>query len=38
MDNFGQAVEYVQTTFPDWDLSSEVVYRLMMAVRRRLIK
>ena len=33
--SFTDAVEYVQSTYPDWDLSSEVVYRLMMAVRRR---
>ncbi|MBR1632814.1 MAG: hypothetical protein IJ686_03575 [Bacteroidales bacterium] len=35
LPSFADAVEYVQSTYPDWDLSSEVVYRLMMAVRRR---
>ncbi len=35
LPSFADAVEYVQSTYPYWDLSSEVVYRLMMAVRRR---
>jgi len=36
MANFEQAKDYVLSTYPDWNLSSEVVYRLMMAVRRKL--
>lgn len=31
-----EAEEYVSAHFPQWDLSSEVVYRFMMAVRRKL--
>ena len=36
MESIGEAVSYVMANFPDWNLSSEVVYRLMMAVRRKL--
>ena len=35
MDNLDQAVEYLTTEFPAWDMGSELVYRFMMAVRRR---
>ena len=37
MSSFAEAVEYVKTNYPEWNLSSEVVYRLMMAVRRKFI-
>ena len=36
MSSFDEAQAYVAERFPDWNLSSEPVYRLMMAVRRRL--
>ena len=36
MESVNEAVSYVMANFPDWNLSSEVVYRLMMAVRRKL--
>lgn len=36
MATLDEAVSYIQTNFPDWDLNSEPVYRLMMAVRRKL--
>lgn len=36
MANLDEAISYIQTNFPDWDLNSEPVYRLMMAVRRKL--
>ena len=35
MDTLDQAVEYICTTFPGWDLNSDLVYRFMMAVRRK---
>ena len=35
MESLDQAVEYICTDFPHWDLNSEVVYRFMMAVRRK---
>lgn len=35
METIDQAVEYISTSFPGWDLSSELVYRFMMAVRRK---
>ena len=31
-----EAVEYVRNEFPAWNLGSDIVYRLMMAVRRKL--
>ena len=34
METLDQAVEYITSTF-DWDMSSQVVYRFMMAVRRK---
>ncbi len=36
MTTLDEAISYIQTNFPDWDLNSEPVYRLMMAVRRKL--
>ncbi|MEE0430233.1 MAG: hypothetical protein UDN37_07375 [Bacteroidales bacterium] len=36
MTNLDEAISYIQTNFPDWGLNSEPVYRLMMAVRRKL--
>ena len=36
MSSFREAEAYVAAQFPDWNLSSEPVYRLMMAVRRRI--
>ena len=36
MSGFEEAVTYVKEKFPEWDLDSEPVYRLMMAVRRKL--
>ena len=36
MQTISEAVSYVIANFPDWNLNSEVVYRLMMAVRRKL--
>lgn len=35
MEDLDQAVGYITSVFPDWDLSSELVYRFMMAVRRK---
>lgn len=36
MSSFDEAVNYVMSEHSVWDLDSEVVYRFMMAVRRRL--
>ncbi len=36
MASLDEAVAYVQTNFPEWNMNSEPVYRLMMAVRRKL--
>lgn len=36
MSSFAEAEEYVNQNFPDWNLNSDIVYRLMMAVRRKL--
>ena len=36
MTSLYEAVEYVKSRFPDWNLASETVYRLMMAARRKL--
>ena len=36
MSSLNEAISYIQTNFPDWDMNSEPVYRLMMAVRRKL--
>ena len=35
METLDQVVEYICASFPDWDLNSELVYRFMMAVRRK---
>ena len=35
MTSLDQVVDYVKAEFPEWDLNSELVYRFMMAVRRR---
>lgn len=35
METLDQAVSYICASFPDWDLSSDLVYRFMMAVRRK---
>ncbi|HCQ72008.1 MAG TPA: hypothetical protein DIT75_01180 [Rikenellaceae bacterium] len=36
MSNLEEAITYVHVNFPEWDMNSEPVYRLMMAVRRKL--
>ncbi len=36
MSSLDEAVGHIRTNFPEWDLNSEPVYRLMMAVRRKL--
>lgn len=36
MSCLNEAVDYVASNFPSWNLSSDIVYRLMMAVRRKL--
>lgn len=36
MGSLDEAVSYIKERFPDWNLNSESVYRLMMAVRRKL--
>ena len=36
MSSFDEAEEYVRSHFPDWNLNSDQVFRLMMAVRRKL--
>jgi len=36
MSSFAEAEEYVRTNHPDWKLNSDLVFRLMMAVRRKL--
>lgn len=36
MTTLDEALTYIKSNFPDWDLNSEPVYRLMMAVRRKL--
>ncbi len=36
METLDQAVEHITANFPAWDLNSELVYRFMMAVRRKL--
>ena len=35
METLDQAVEYICRTFPSWDMNSDLVYRFMMAVRRK---
>ena len=36
MSSLDEALSYIQTNFPEWDMNSEPAYRLMMAVRRKL--
>lgn len=36
MSNFAGAQSYIEENFPDWNLDSDAVYRLMMAIRRKL--
>lgn len=36
LDNFDDAVVYVEDHFPDWNLSSDAVYSFMMSVRKKL--
>ena len=36
MGSIGEAIGYVLDEFPQWNLDSDVVYRFMMAVRRKL--
>lgn len=36
MSSFDEAVAFAATEHPEWDFDSEVIYRFMMAVRRRL--
>ena len=36
MSNLDEAVEYLAAAHPDWDFDSDVVYRFMMAVRRKI--
>ena len=35
-ESLDQVVEYVKETFPQWNLESDLVYRFMMAVRRKI--
>ncbi len=35
LESLDQAVEYISAEFPSWDMNSELVYRFMMAVRRK---
>ena len=35
-ESLEQVVEYVKETYPQWDLESDLVYRFMMAVRRKI--
>ena len=36
MDSLAAAEDYIQQSFPEWNLESDTVYRFMMAVRRKL--
>ncbi|MGM9742876.1 MAG: hypothetical protein ACI3ZC_07435 [Candidatus Cryptobacteroides sp.] len=36
MSSLDKAVAYLQETFPEWDMTSDAVYRFMMAVRRKI--
>lgn len=36
MGSLNEALDYISGNFPEWDMNSEPVYRLMMAVRRKL--
>ena len=35
MGSLDEAVGYLSSNYPDWDMDSDVVYRFMMAVRRK---
>ena len=35
METLDQAVEYITASYPQWDMNSYLVYRFMMAVRRK---
>ena len=34
--SFPEAIDYILTNFPDWNLASDVVYSFMMALRKKL--
>lgn len=34
--SFPEAIDYILTNFPDWNLASDVVYSFMMAIRKKL--
>lgn len=36
MGSFKEALAYIEENYPGWDMDSEPVYRLMMAIRRKL--
>ena len=36
MGSLSEALDFISENHPDWDMNSEPVYRLMMAVRRKL--
>ncbi|MBR4741149.1 MAG: hypothetical protein IK074_08310 [Bacteroidales bacterium] len=36
MNSLDEAVAYIKTNFPQWNLGSDVVYRFMMAIRKKL--
>ena len=36
MSDLNKVVAYLQSTFPEWDMNSDAVYRFMMAVRRKI--
>ena len=35
MTSLDEAVEYITENYPGWDMESDIVYRFMMAVRRK---
>lgn len=36
MESLDEALGYIESVFPEWDMSSDAVYRFMMAVRRKI--
>ena len=36
MTSLDKVADYLTSTFPEWDMYSDMVYRFMMAVRRKL--
>ena len=36
MTSLEEALEYIQQTYPKWNMSSQIMYKFMMAVRRKL--